>query len=262
MSVIRVKHEKNYVVLQKEILENPKISLKAKGLWAFCMAKPDDWEFHVTQLADSLLEAKDALMTGIKELIKFGYMVKIQNKRTNGQWDEVDYEIFETSRGLKECLPQLDLPLADRPVADNPPLPSIKEKELKKEYTNHQHPPTSLNEKETDDDEKNNFKDESDFEYTLRNGSKASISVSVIFRSMVGLPYSNNQILEAINKARNAGTISDPVEYIKAILSNPKKFTTSTKSNNAPQSSGPKPGEKPTWTIRKSTPFQEPSSTI
>ncbi len=130
MTVIRIKkHETKFVVLQKEILENPKISLKSKGLWAFCMAKPDNWEFHVKQLADTLKEAKDSIGSAIKELEQFGYCRKIQIKDSKGKFLPFDYEIYETSQ-LKKCLPQQDFPLADYPVPENPQL-------IKNDLSNH-----------------------------------------------------------------------------------------------------------------------------
>ncbi len=121
MSVIRIKHERNYVVLQKEMLENPNISLKAKGLWAYCLSKPDNWEFHITQLVSAVKEGRDFVRNAIDELIEFGYCIRIQNKDKFGKWTTVDYEIFETSQ-LKKSLPQTCFPLTDDPLAANPPL--------------------------------------------------------------------------------------------------------------------------------------------
>lgn len=128
MTVIRVKHENNYVVLHKEILNNSEISLKAKGFWAFCMSKPDNWEFHVNQLEKTLKEGKEAIYSTIKELIKFGYITRHAIKDKNGRFVAVTYEIYETSQ-LKKILPH-----RENPDADNPPL-------LSNDLTNPPRPP-------------------------------------------------------------------------------------------------------------------------
>lgn len=143
MSVIRVKkHLENYVILHKEILENAEISLKSKGLWAFCMAKPDDWEFHVEQLEKTLKEGEKALYSALEELIEFGYVKRVQGKGPKGRFQATDYEIFETSQ-LKKCLPHRPFGDADNGRADKAELlRNNYTKELKKPIPP---PPSSTN---------------------------------------------------------------------------------------------------------------------
>jgi hypothetical protein len=129
MSVIRKrKRQRNFVTLDKAMLLNDKISLKAKGFWAYCMSKPDDWEFHVIQLEKVLLEGREAITSSINELIHFGYCERVQAKDPKGRFLAYDYEMLEESN-LKECpgifkkrLPQTGFPLTDEPRADNPQL--------------------------------------------------------------------------------------------------------------------------------------------
>jgi hypothetical protein len=151
MSVFRVKHQENFVVLHKEILENPNISLKAKGLWAFCMSKPNDWEFHVKQLETTLLEGKDALYNIINELLHFGYCRRITNKDEKGKWTTVDYEIYENTflnkndARLKKRVPNPGFPDTDNPqLLKNDKKLSI-EKRVKKEKKTPAATPISLN---------------------------------------------------------------------------------------------------------------------
>ena len=74
MSIIRVKHDKNYVCIHKGALEDPNLSFKAKGLWAYCMSRPDDWEFHVSHLASVSKEKECAIYSALKELKREGYV--------------------------------------------------------------------------------------------------------------------------------------------------------------------------------------------
>lgn len=123
MSIIRVSHQKNYVVINKIALEDPNLSFKSKGLWAYCMSRPDDWEFYVSHLATVSQDGEDAIYSAIKELIKFGYC---QKKQVNegGKFGKLEYIIFETPQ-IQKILPQPDFPDAGRSHANEPALPSI-----------------------------------------------------------------------------------------------------------------------------------------
>lgn len=119
MSVIRVKHERNYVVIERKFLENRTLSLKAKGLLAYCLSKPDHWEFSVENLANTLKEKKTAIYSALKELINEGYCRKVQGKNKFGKFCAVDYEIYETQQEIQIILPQSGKPQAEVPQAEN-----------------------------------------------------------------------------------------------------------------------------------------------
>jgi hypothetical protein len=121
MTVIRVKKNSNYVVLHKGALENSNLSFKAKGLWAYCLSRRDDWTFHVSHLATISKDGEDAIYSAIKELEREGYVKKVQ-LNIKGKFQKVDYEIYETPIIIQENLPQPDFPDAAFPDAENPAL--------------------------------------------------------------------------------------------------------------------------------------------
>ena len=123
MSVIRIKKSDNFVSIHKGALENPKLSFKAKGLWAYCMSRKNDWVFHVSHLSTVSKEGEDAIYSAIKELEAEGYVKKIQ-KNISGKFQKVDYEVYEEPQ-LKKCLPHRDFPDAGFPDAGNPALVNI-----------------------------------------------------------------------------------------------------------------------------------------
>ncbi len=116
MSVIRVKHRR-YTVIENEALENPNLSFKAKGLLAYCMSRPDDWEFRANHLSTVSTEAREATLSALKELENEGYLTRVQ-KRDNGKFDSYDYEICD----VKKSLPQTGFPFTGKPLTDNPQL--------------------------------------------------------------------------------------------------------------------------------------------
>jgi len=108
MSVIRVIHnrENPFVMLNKEALWNPELSLKAIGLWARCMSRPDDWKFNVKELAQSGKEGRRAIDSCIDELIKHGYAMRLEHYEKDDQGHfiggGVEYIFFEFPANQQE----------------------------------------------------------------------------------------------------------------------------------------------------------------
>lgn len=96
MQRIRVKKDRDFIVLNYKFLKDARISLKAKGLMAYLLALPEDWKIYVTQLTDTLPEGKAAIYAAMKELKSAGYL-KVEQQRTKGKITSVDYTLFEIS---------------------------------------------------------------------------------------------------------------------------------------------------------------------
>jgi hypothetical protein len=101
MSVIRVVHnrENPFVQLNKDALWDENLSLKATGLWARCLSRPDDWKFSVKELAAKSKEGRRAIYTAIDELIEHNYAIKLVHweKDIKGSFNNggVEYVFFE-----------------------------------------------------------------------------------------------------------------------------------------------------------------------
>jgi len=68
--------ERGFGAVPIELLNSKEISLKAKGLYAFLQSKPDGWRFSVERIASQLKEGRDAVRRALKELEKFGYLIR------------------------------------------------------------------------------------------------------------------------------------------------------------------------------------------
>lgn len=64
-----------YTQVPNDFLYDPRLSLKAKGLWAYMHAKPKDWFFAADRIALETKDSPDAVRSGLKELIEFGFLV-------------------------------------------------------------------------------------------------------------------------------------------------------------------------------------------
>lgn len=110
MTVIRVVHNKEnpFVQLNKQALRNEKLSLKAIGLWARCMSRPDDWRFNVSEMASNGKEGKRSIYSAIDELIEEGYAIRLEHyeKKKDGKFNGggVEYIFFEFPVTDKEKL--------------------------------------------------------------------------------------------------------------------------------------------------------------
>jgi len=97
VTILRVQKDREnpYVILNKQFLEDPEISLKLKGFLAYCLSKPDNWKFHIRHLASVLKEGKSCLYAIINEGIQYGYIER-GVQRNEGKFETVDYIIHET----------------------------------------------------------------------------------------------------------------------------------------------------------------------
>lgn len=99
MSIIRVTKRSRYVVLDKTALEDPRLSLKAKGLHAYLLSKPDTWEIRVEHLIKHHKEGKTAIYSAIEELRATGYVVRHEIRRF-GRFNSYFYDVYEVPSPL------------------------------------------------------------------------------------------------------------------------------------------------------------------
>ncbi len=74
MSQLTIKD--SFSVTPNSLLNNPSISLKAKGLYAFMQGKPNGWKFSVERMAEQLKEGEKAIRNALHELEQAGYLRK------------------------------------------------------------------------------------------------------------------------------------------------------------------------------------------
>lgn len=115
--LVRTSKDKDnpYVMLNKAFLEDTNLSLKAKGLLAFCMTKQDGWQFNVQHLTSVLKEGREAIYSAFNELIEHGYCHRKQKHKDNGDFGKSEYILYETSRKFVE--EDADLPYTQNPHA-------------------------------------------------------------------------------------------------------------------------------------------------
>ncbi|MFW5800117.1 MAG: DnaD domain protein [Spirochaetota bacterium] len=96
MAIIRVKHNQDYVVMNKTGLADPDLSFKAKGILAFLLSKPDNWKCRRKHLAKVGPDGITAVRTGLKELREKGYLESKAIRDEEGkikEWESIIREV-------------------------------------------------------------------------------------------------------------------------------------------------------------------------
>ncbi|MDU4325581.1 MAG: DnaA N-terminal domain-containing protein [Clostridium celatum] len=97
MSIIRIVKDKYnpYVMISKEVINNPNLSFKAKGIFTYLMGKPDNWTCQVTDIIKHGKDGKASVYSALKELREHGYMIKQPIRNEKGvitSWEELIFE--------------------------------------------------------------------------------------------------------------------------------------------------------------------------
>ncbi len=153
MALMKAIHDKNnpYVTLNKQIVPDPTLSFKAKGIWLYAFSKPEDWQFYEKDIIKTSSDSVTSVRNGLKELEKIGYLYRSPQKRENGSFRQKDWYFFETleqSREFKKRLPLCGFQTSVNSTTTNQPLLSneelsnevIKEKGKKEKDSNRDTP--------------------------------------------------------------------------------------------------------------------------
>ena len=76
-------------------LQDASLSLKAKGLLAYMLTMPDDWDFYETELINHFPDGLSALREAVKELIERGYIDRKRIRNTNGTLGKSIWTLYD-----------------------------------------------------------------------------------------------------------------------------------------------------------------------
>ena len=85
--------KRNFTTISNKMLMDTSISLKAKGLLSFMLAKPDKWNFSIRGLSSQLKEGVEGVQNTLQELVREGY-IKRERLRQRGAFTGYDYTLF------------------------------------------------------------------------------------------------------------------------------------------------------------------------
>ena len=117
MAVYRVNKNRGYTVMANFHLRDKNLSLKAVGLLSKMLSFNDGWQFSTRGLSAICKEGPDAILSALRELENYGYLVRHQARDEKGRMSSMVFEIYEKPQ---EVLPEASKPYTENPDADNP----------------------------------------------------------------------------------------------------------------------------------------------
>jgi len=146
----KIKHKNPFTAVPNAVLNDARLTFKAKGIYSYLFSKPDGWVFYNQAILNETAEGITSFQSGIKELVKNGWLKKQQLISKNGQFGGNEYELItelptqENSATVtqKKLESHLENPITENPVSDNPVTENIltykeiKNKEINKIKSN------------------------------------------------------------------------------------------------------------------------------
>lgn len=86
MSTIRVQRRSRFTTIDRETINDDRLSFRARGLLVWLLDKPDDWRCDSDSLAMAASEGRDAIRTALRELAECGYIRRTKTQTSRGQW--------------------------------------------------------------------------------------------------------------------------------------------------------------------------------
>jgi len=124
--IYKAKKITNYVQINNEMLKDPKLSAKAKGLLCYILSLPDDWVIRKVELSKHFTDGKDSINSGFNELIKTGYVISAGRIRSEkGQLFDYEYLVYEISihsNNFNAVYPNSEKPTQVNPTQVKPQL--------------------------------------------------------------------------------------------------------------------------------------------
>lgn len=107
------KYNSNFTTLSNEILQSKELTLKSKGLYAYMMSLPNDWDFSISGIETQIKEGKTAIRNSLLELEEIGLLFRKRERDASGQLKNVEYWIYS------EFTPKSDFPTLEKPTLEN-----------------------------------------------------------------------------------------------------------------------------------------------
>lgn len=119
MSVVRTKREPgNYFQAHKGPFEDQRLSWKAKGILAYLFTRPGDWEIRMGDLIARSTDGRDAVRSGLAELVDLGYATR---ERTNDPETGKLLWVITVSEIPSTGFPSMVNPSTVKPMMDKSP---------------------------------------------------------------------------------------------------------------------------------------------
>lgn len=126
MAVFRINKTNGYSVMSNTHFRDRRMSLKAKGLLSLMLSLPDDWDYTEEGLTQLSCDGLASVRAGLKELEQFGFLRRAKITNARGQFQGMEYNIYENPFGWENNEPYVDdnrnnkKPFSENPITEKP----------------------------------------------------------------------------------------------------------------------------------------------
>lgn len=120
MTIVRIKKEKNYTMVDNAYLNDLRLTARELGLLTKVLSLPDDWEFSVRGLERILKDGQDGIRSALRVLEETGYLVRSRARNEHGKMGKITYTFYE--RSLCPSNPDKESPDTEEPNMEKPDM--------------------------------------------------------------------------------------------------------------------------------------------
>lgn len=140
-SVFKGGRRRGFTTVYRDVAQDRRLSLKARGLFLLLQSLPDDWQYTISGLATMAGTGKDQIRSGLNELLDIGYLVKEQSHDAGGKFAGNIF-VLQEEAPLSEnptTVEGQNAPLSGNPIPEKPTMgkpstenPTLIDKESKR----------------------------------------------------------------------------------------------------------------------------------
>ncbi len=112
-TVFRVEKNANYTVMANYHLKDRRLSYKAKGLLSEMLSLPPDWDYTLSGLAVIAADGLDGVRSAVRELEKYGYLVRTQSRDERGRMSVNEFVVYENPADNPDYIPDENVGKSD-----------------------------------------------------------------------------------------------------------------------------------------------------
>ena len=95
-------HDKEYTTLYNYVLQDSRLSWKARGLLVYLLSLPEDWRIYVSELATRAPDGEGSTRTAFKQLIEYGYISSTTERDDKKRITGIRYVVHEKPKPQKD----------------------------------------------------------------------------------------------------------------------------------------------------------------
>lgn len=118
--IIKSRGGDKFAQVNNAVLQNDKLSMQAKGLYAYLQSLPGDWVIYKKELSDHFTNGRDAVFSAFKELQDVGLVLTVKVIGNTGKvgYNHIVYPEYQLERDLN--MPnQAEKPCTGKPRTEN-----------------------------------------------------------------------------------------------------------------------------------------------